>query len=226
MLNISVIVNSIAVIIGSVLGIFGGKKLSDNSKDILFKTIGLLTIGLGISLFLEYNNALVVLGSLAIGGLIGEYFKIEKQLGKLAGGDNQDPDFVKGFVTATVLFIAGPMTIVGSIKAGVQGNNEIIFLKSLMDGLSSIMLAASFGTGVLMSAVSVYLVQGFLVSFSGSLQFLQNEVYLGDFSGVGGLILLGLGIRLLKIKEIKVGNFFPALIISPFLTYIALLLAK
>jgi len=126
-----------------------------------------------------------------------------------------------GFITATLLFVAGPMTVIGSIKAGVEGNNEIIFLKSLMDGISSVMLAASFGTGVLFSAISVYVVQGGLVSLASFLSFLQQPSYLGDFSGTGGLMLLALGIRLLEIKEIKVGNFLPALIISPVLTFIS-----
>ena len=131
--------------------------------------------------------------------------------------------FVKGFITASVLFVAGPMTVIGSLKAGLSGENELIFIKSLMDGISSIMLAAAMGRGVLLSAGSVYIVQGSLVSLAGLLSFLQSPVYLGDFSGVGGLMLLGLGLRLLEIKEIRVGNFLPALIVSPILTWISTL---
>jgi len=202
------------------MGIFGGKWLSAKYRNVLFKVIGLLTIGLGIKMFFEYHNALVVLGSLAIGGILGETFELESKIGKLTGKDKSE-DFVTGFITATLLFVAGPMTVIGSIKAGVEGNNEIIFLKSLMDGISSVMLAASFGTGVLFSAISVYVVQGGLVSLASFLSFLQQPSYLGDFSGTGGLMLLALGIRLLEIKEIKVGNFLPALIISPVLTFIS-----
>ncbi|HNR80456.1 MAG TPA: DUF554 family protein, partial [Mesotoga infera] len=109
------------------------------------------------------------------------------------------------------------------LKAGLSGENELIFIKSLMDGISSIMLAAAMGRGVLLSAGSVYIVQGSLVSLAGLLSFLQSPVYLGDFSGVGGLMLLGLGLRLLEIKEIRVGNFLPALIVSPILTWISTL---
>ena len=220
MLNLSVIVNTIAVLVGSAMGIFGGKWLSAKYRNVLFKVIGLLTIGLGIKMFFEYHNALVVLGSLAIGGILGETFELESKIGKLTGKDKSE-DFVTGFITATLLFVAGRMTVIGSIKAGVEGNNEIIFLKSLMDGISSVMLAASFGTGVLFSAISVYVVQGGLVSLASFLSFLQQPSYLGDFSGTGGLMLLALGIRLLEIKEIKVGNFLPALIISPVLTFIS-----
>lgn len=220
MFSISVLVNTAAIIIGSILGVFSGKNLSDKYKDVLFKAIGLLTLGLGVKMFFDYHNAMVVLGSMVIGGLIGEWFDIEARIGRLTGKKN-DQLYVKGFITATVLFLAGPMTVIGSIQAGAQGNNEIIFIKSLMDGISSVMLAASFGTGVLLSAISVFVVQGTLVSLAGFLEFLQQPIYMRDFSGVGGLMLLGLGIRLLEIKEIKVGNFLPALGISPLLTYLA-----
>lgn len=220
MLNIAVIINTVAVLVGSTIGYFTGKKLPDRFRQVLFLAIGALTIGLGIKLFLDYNNALVVLGSLALGVVTGELLDIEKQIGRIAGRKNSE-DFVKGFITATVLFLAGPMTIIGSIKAGLEGNNEVIFIKSLMDGISSVMLAASFGAGVFLSAGSVYLVQGSLVTLAAYLSFLGGEAYIGDFSAVGGLILLMLGIRLMTIKEIRVGNFLPALVFSPVFTYLA-----
>ena len=223
MLNISVIVNTAAVIIGSLLGIFGGKLVGENYRKVFFNVIGLLTMGLGVKMFFDTSSVLVVLGSLIIGGALGEAFDIEEKIGRLAGKKSDDASFVKGFITASVLFVAGPMTVIGSLKAGLSGENELIFIKSLMDGISSVMLAAAMGRGVLLSAGAVYVVQGGLVTLAGVLSFLQGPVYLGDFSGVGGLMLLGLGIRLLEIKEIRVGNFLPALIISPVLTWISTL---
>ncbi|HNS66612.1 MAG TPA: DUF554 domain-containing protein [Mesotoga sp.] len=223
MLNISVIVNTLAVIAGSLLGIFGGKLVKESYRKVFFNVIGLLTIALGIEMFLDTSSVLVVLGSLIIGGAIGQALDIEEKIGKLTGKKSEDVNFVKGFITASVLFVAGPMTVIGSLKAGLSGENELIFIKSLMDGISSIMLAAAMGRGVLLSAGSVYIVQGSLVSLAGLLSFLQSPVYLGDFSGVGGLMLLGLGLRLLEIKEIRVGNFLPALIVSPVLTWISTL---
>ncbi len=223
MLNISVIVNTVAVIIGSLLGIFGGKLVGENYRKVFFNVIGLLTMGLGVKMFFDTSSVLVVLGSLIIGGALGEAFDIEEKIGRLAGKKSDDASFVKGFITASVLFVAGPMTVIGSLKAGLSGENELIFIKSLMDGISSVMLAAAMGRGVLLSAGAVYVVQGGLVTLAGVLSFLQGPVYLGDFSGVGGLMLLGLGIRLLEIKEIRVGNFLPALIISPVLTWISTL---
>jgi len=223
LLNISVIVNTLAVIAGSLLGIFGGKLVKESYRKVFFNVIGLLTIALGIEMFLDTSSVLVVLGSLIIGGAIGQALDIEEKIGKLTGKKSEDVNFVKGFITASVLFVAGPMTVIGSLKAGLSGENELIFIKSLMDGISSIMLAAAMGRGVLLSAGSVYIVQGSLVSLAGLLSFLQSPVYLGDFSGVGGLMLLGLGLRLLEIKEIRVGNFLPALIVSPVLTWISTL---
>ncbi|RLL86603.1 DUF554 domain-containing protein [Mesotoga sp. BH458_6_3_2_1] len=223
MLNISVIVNTVAVIVGSMLGLLGGKFVKERYRKVFFNVIGLLTMGLGLSMFLDTNSVLVVLGSLIVGGAIGEALDLEEKIGRLAGKKSDDANFVKGFITASVLFVAGPMTVIGSLKAGLSGENELIYIKSLMDGISSVMLSATLGKGVLLSAAAVYLVQGGLVSLAGVLSFLQDPLYLGDFSGVGGLMLLGLGIRLLEIKEIRVGNFLPALILSPILTWVSTL---
>jgi len=223
MLNISVIVNTVAVILGSMLGLLGGKFVKERYRKVFFNVIGLLTMGLGINMFLDTNSVLVVLGSLIVGGAIGEALDLEEKIGRLAGNKSDDANFVKGFITASVLFVAGPMTVIGSLKAGLSGENELIYIKSLMDGISSVMLSATLGKGVLLSAAAVFLVQGGLVSLAGVLSFLQDPLYLGDFSGIGGLMLLGLGIRLLEIKEIRVGNFLPALILSPILTWVSIL---
>jgi hypothetical protein len=219
MLNISVIVNTLAIIAGSILGILFGKIIKEKYKKLVFIAIGLLTIGLGIDLFLDATEILIVLFSMIVGGIIGETIDIEKQLGKLTAKKG-DANFVKGFVTSLVLFVVGPMTIIGSIQAGVANNNDLIFIKSLMDGISSIVFASTFGIGVVFSALGVYLIQGLLVTFASQLYFLQTEIYIGNLSAIGGLMMIALGLRLLEIKEIKVGNFLPALIIGPFLSFI------
>ena len=219
MLNISVIVNTLAIIAGSILGILFGKIIKEKYKKLVFIAIGLLTIGLGIDLFLDATEILIVLFSMIVGGIIGETIDIEKQLGKLTAKKG-DANFVKGFVTSLVLFVVGPMTIIGSIQAGVANNNDLIFIKSLMDGISSIVFASTFGIGVVFSALGVYLIQGLLVTFASQLYFLQTEIYIGNLSAIGGLMMIALGLRLLEIKEIKVGNFLPALIVGPFLSFI------
>ncbi len=223
MLNIAVIVNTLAVLLGSVLGTFIGNKLPENIRKILFSAVGLTTLIIGVDMGLEASNLIVVLVSLALGGVIGELLKIEQGLGKLANlveNSEGETPFVKGFITATVLFVIGPMTIIGCLNAGLIGDNSIIFLKSVLDGISAMVLASAYGTGVIFSTLSVYLIQGLIVSLAGMLSFLSNPYYLNDFTAVGGAMVIAVGIRLLEIKDIKVGNFLPSLIIVVLINYI------
>jgi len=221
MLNLAVIANTIAIVLGSAMGILSGKGITARFRNVLFQALGLLTLGLGIKMFFDYKSALIVLASLAAGGLIGEALKIEDRLARLADrlGPGEGANFARGFVVAVVLFVPGPMTVIGSLRAGLAGNGELLFVKSLMDGISAIMLAAAYGKGVLLSAVGVYLAEGLLVTFASSLAFLQEPRYLGDFSAVGGLMLLAIGIRMLELREIKAGNYLPALLIVPILSH-------
>jgi len=238
MLNLAVIINTLAVLAGSMLGTLSGKGITPRFRHVLFQALGLLTMGIGIKLFFDYKSALIVLASMALGGLIGEALKIEEWLSGLADrvSPGEGAGFARGFVIALVLFVPGPMTIIGSLRAGLMQTGmpatsfigwlragtasgaELLLIKSLMDFISSIMLAAVYGRGVLLSAVGVYVIEGLLVTFAGSLAFLQEPRFLGDFTGVGGLMLLAIGIRMLELREIKVGNFLPALIIAPVLS--------
>ena len=219
MLNPVVIINTMAVLAGSALGLLTGKGLTPRFRSVLFQAIGLLTIGLGLKMFLDYRNALIVLGSMAAGGLLGELLRIEDRLAQLAGRAGEGAHFTRGFVIALVLFVPGPMTVLGSLRAGLERNGELLLIKSLMDFISSIMLAAGYGKGVLLSAAGVWLCEGLLVTFAASLSFLQEPRYLSNFTAVGGLMLLAIGIRMLELREIKVGNYLPALLIAPLLSH-------
>jgi uncharacterized protein len=222
MFNFAVLVNTVAVLAGSVLGLLTGKGISERFRRVLFQAIGLLTIGLGVEMFLDAQNALIVLGSLALGGLLGEALRIEDRLASLADrvGPGQGADFARGFVMASTLFLTGPMTVIGSIQAGLENNGQLLLIKSLMDGIAGMMLAATYGVGVLLSAVAVWIVQGLLVTFASSLSFLQDVQYLGDFTAVGGLMVIGIGVRMLELRDIKVGNYLPALVVSPLLSFL------
>ncbi len=216
MLNLSVIVNAAAVLIGALLGMAIGKKIRASFRELSFTIIGAVTLLMGVQMGLETNNMMVVLISLVLGGAIGQTLRIEERIGSLVerfekkDGENR---VVKGFITATLLFVAGPMTILGCFQAGVSNNYSIIFLKSALDGISALLLGSLYGLGVLLTAVSVYLIQGLLVSFSSLLTFLTQPEYLNDFTGVGGVLLVTIGLRMMGIKEIKVGNLLPALLI-------------
>ena len=221
-----VLVNTIAVIFGGFFGTFIGNKLTDNIRKILFQSVGLTTIFIGINMGLEANDLIVVLISLAIGGVIGEFLKIEDRIGKIANKIEKsegETKFVKGFITATVLFVIGPMTILGSLNAGISNDNSVLFLKSMLDGISSIILSSVYGVGVIFSALSVWVVQGLLVVGSRQLQFLSQEIYLNDFTAVGGAMIVAISLRLMDIKDIKVGNFLPALVVVIFANYIKMM---
>ncbi|HEU23789.1 MAG: DUF554 domain-containing protein [Mesoaciditoga sp.] len=225
MLSLGVIVNTLTVIGGTLIGIPLGNKLKEKHKSVFFTSIGILTILIGVSMGLKTENFLVVLGSLVIGGLIGEIAGIEDKISNLSKRFSKgDSNFSTGFISTTVLFVVGPMTILGCVNSGLTGNNEILYVKSIMDGISSIAFASVYGIGVLMSAGSVFVIEGGLALLASIFQFLTLPAYLNDFTGTGGAMMLMIGLRILNVKEIKVGNFLPALIISPLIDFFILLL--
>ncbi len=226
MFSIGVLVNTLTVITGTLIGLPLGEKLSEKYKSIFFISIGILTLLIGASMGLKSSNFLVVLGSLVIGGIIGELLGIENKISSLAGrfSKKKDSNFATGFVSTTVLFVVGPMTILGCVNSGLNDNNEILYVKSIMDGISSVAFASVYGIGVLASAGSVFIIEGSIALFASSLQFLTIPAYLNDFTGTGGAMMIMIGIRILNLKDIKVGNFLPALIIAPLLDFVSLLI--
>lgn len=225
-IHISVFVNSLTVAVGSSIGMLLGKSIPDKLRMVLFQAVGLTTIGIGIKMSLETSNFIVVLISLALGVLVGELLRIEDgiaSIGKISKDSNR---FAKGFVTATTLFLVGPMTIVGSVRAGLIKDGTLIYIKSVLDFISSIILASLYGISVLVTSLAVLLIQGLLVLFSSQFVFLTDKAYLANFTGVGGLIVVAIGIRLLEIKDIRVGNFLPALIFTPVVDFFARMMTK
>lgn len=215
-------VNAVAVVLGSSIGFFFRKGISERYKKVLFIAVGLSTIGIGSKMILGANNFLIVLFSMVLGGVIGEFFNIEGKL-KAIGDNIKEGDFSTGFVTSSLLFLVGPMTIVGSITAGLKGDGSLIYTKSLLDFVSSIVLSSTYGLGVMLSAVSVLVVQGGITLFAGLLTFLTDPMYLNDLVAAGGLMVFGIGLRILEIKDTKVGNYLPALLVSPMLTFLTTL---
>nr|WP_255362976.1 MULTISPECIES: DUF554 domain-containing protein [Thermosipho] len=211
--------NTISIVIGSLIGIFIKKGVPKNIQNILFYAVGLSTIGLSLTMILKTNNFLIVLSSLAIGGIIGELINIEGKLKKI-GDTIKEGDFSTGFVTSSLLFLVGPLTIIGSITAGLTNDGSLIYMKSLLDGISSIVLSSIYGLGVLLSGFSVLVIQGLLVIFSSKLSFLTTPAYLNDLIAAGGVMVLGIGLKILEIKDTRVGNFLPALLICPLLVFL------
>ncbi len=235
MFHYATIVNTVAVILGSLLGIFFGKVIPERVRKTMFTSVGLITLGIGTAMVVrpmideEMSKAgrpdfLLILFSLLVGGIIGEIFDIEGALERLAGKVGKGKGFATGFVSASLLFTVGPMTIVGCLNIGLQNDASLILVKSLMDFISSSILASLYGLGVLFSSIWVLLFQGILVSLAKYLEFLSTPVYLGDMTALGGLLVLAIGIRILELKEVKVGNFLPAIVFIPIFDYIAKLL--
>ncbi|KPK98784.1 MAG: hypothetical protein AMJ90_09830 [candidate division Zixibacteria bacterium SM23_73_2] len=213
------LLNTATVIIGSLLGLLIGKRFSEKLNTMVMHALGLATLLIGAKMAFKTENILIVIGSLAIGGILGEILRIEDGLERLGQFiksklKSQSGNFVLGFVTSSLVFCVGPMTIVGSIKDGISGDASILYAKSILDGFASIAFASTLGIGVIFSALTVLIFQGSLTLLGAQLSFLMEPQILNELSATGGLIIVGIGFNLLGIKKIRVGNFLPALVIS------------
>jgi uncharacterized membrane protein YqgA involved in biofilm formation len=211
------LVNTATVIIGSLIGLAIGSRFTEKIKTIVLQALGLCTLLIGMKMAFKTDNILLVIGSLALGGIVGELLKIEDGLEKIgemikSKVKSESGTFVLGFVTASLVFCVGPMTIVGSIQDGISGNADTLYAKSLLDGFASIAFASSLGVGVFFSFLTVLIFQGALTILGSQLTFLVEPGILNELTATGGLMILGIGFYLLDIKRIKVGNFLPALV--------------
>lgn len=214
------IVNFIAIVMGGLVGGFFSKAFPEKLRNTVIQGVGLTVIIIGLQMAIKTNNVLIVIASLALGGLIGESVDIEarlNQFGKFlesklaAKGEGQ---FTKAFVTSSLVYCVGAMAIVGALEDGLRGNHSILFAKAALDGITAIIFASSMGLGVVLSAVPVFLYQGSIALFAGLLQGILSESVVLEMSAVGGLLIFGIGINMLGIKEIKVGNLLPGIFIS------------
>jgi len=219
------IVNAISIILGSLIGIFFGRALPEKMKDTVIQGIALSVLLIGGSMALQTKNPLIVIASLVVGGIIGEWIDIElrlQQLGnwferKAARQDNKG-NFSKAFVTTSLIYCVGAMAIMGSLESGLKGNHSILYAKSMLDGISAIVFASSMGIGVMASAIPVFLYQGAITLAAGLLQGVLSGNVVAEMSATGGLLIVGIGINILAIKEIKVGNLLPGIFLSIFFT--------
>ncbi len=227
---IGVIVNTALVVVGGCLGLLFKKSIPDTIKQTILIGLGLFTCILGVKMGLEMQEPFIVVLSIVAGGAIGQILKIEEGIELLGDriraltGSREQTSFAQGFVFASLLFCVGPMTILGCMQAGIERDPELLFVKAIMDGVSALILASTLGFGVLCSAVTVLLLQGALVLLSRQFIFLTQPMYLNDFTGVGGIIIFGIGIKLLGLKQLKAGNFLPALVLIVLFTFLVTLI--
>jgi uncharacterized membrane protein YqgA involved in biofilm formation len=237
------VVNVAAVLLGSAIGLVLGHRFPERTSGLVVQAMGLFTLVLGGNAIADgMSDALsaevgpqavylVVLGALLIGGIIGSLLRLESRMdagaewlcGKIAKKADKGK-FVEGMVTAALIFCVGPLSILGSISDGLSRGNEQLVVKSVMDGFSSIAFASSMGIGVMASVIPLALYQGALTLLGMGLGDFLSIGQIDSLGATGGVVLLGLGIRLIGIKRIPVGDLLPALAVAPLLTWLVALL--
>lgn len=222
--------NIATVLIGGVIGLIFGARIPEKLKATVIAGMGLFTAAMGLQMFLKTENPLIVLGALLIGTLLGEWWKIEdglQNLGKVLeqrfskADDDGSNKFVRGFLTASLLFCVGPMTILGSIQDGLTGDYNLLAVKSVLDGFAALAFTSTLGVGVMFSTIIILVYQGGISLLAAQLNAIVTTSMMNELTATGGVILLGLAISsLLEIKKIRVGNMLPGLLIAPVIVWV------
>lgn len=220
------ITNAAAIVAGGVLGVMLRRGIPDPIKETVMQGLGLSVLLIGVQMALKTGNVLLMVISLVVGGAVGQAIDIEKYLAALgarleaAFGGGQG-GFSRAFVTASLVYCVGAMAIVGSIEDGLNGNPSILFAKSALDGVSAVIFSSTMGPGVILSAVPVFLYQGTVTLLAESFKSLFTEVIIRELTATGGLLIVGIGINVLGLKEIRVGNLLPSLVVVVLLSLAA-----
>ncbi len=218
------IVNSLAIIVGAILGISLKNGIKEDYKNTIMDGIGLCVLIIGIMGGIESENIVLIISSIVLGSLIGEIIGIENKLDKLGNkmegyfGKN-DSNFSKGFVTGSLVYCIGAMAIVGALESGLSGNHQTLFAKSTLDGISAIIFSSTLGIGVAFSAIPVFIYQGIITLLANFVKDILTPEVIREMSSVGGILIAAIGINILGIKKIKVGNMLPAIFI-PIIYYV------
>lgn len=217
-LPIGSMVNALAVVVGSLIGLGFGSFLPERIKKIIFQVIGLFTLVLGAKMSLATNQFLVLLISLVLGAIIGEALNIEKGLERISNSlkgkfKSKNELFSEGLITAFLLYCIGSMTFVGAIEEGINGDRTLLYTKSLMDGITSILLASSLGAGVLISAIPLLIFQSLLTWGAFYFEAYLPVEMITELSAVGGVLIIAISLNILQIQKIKVSNLLPALFV-------------
>lgn len=218
------LINAFTVLIGGTLGTFLGHRFPQRMQETVFASLGLFTLAIGLNNSLATGNPLIVLGSLLLGALAGEALQLEAKLERFGqwlqrrlsqGQTGSGARFVEAFVTASIVFCVGPLTIQGAIEDGLRGDYTLLAIKALLDGFAALAFAATMGAGVLASIIVILGFQGgiSLLASLGADVFTPDMI--AEMTAVGGVVLLSIGLRLLQVKQIRSANLLPALFIAP-----------
>lgn len=225
---LGVIINAAAVIVGSLIGLIFKNKISEKLNKVVMIGLGICIVYIGIKGSLNGENELIAISSIVLGVITGTILKIDENVNNLAKRienkfkkNPKDNSLSEGMVTATLLFCIGAMTVTGSIDAGLTGDNSILITKAILDFISSIMLAASLGRGVMLSSISIFVIEGSLVLLSTFIAPYINDSAINEITCVGSLLIILIGTNLMGITKVKVADFLPAIIYAPIIYYLS-----
>lgn len=223
-------INVLAILAGGAMGCLLGGKLPERLRQTVMAGVGLFTLAYSLQMFMKTHNALIVVGSIVLGALLGEWWGIEMGLEKLGAflelrftgvESTAGSRFLKGFLSTSLIVCIGPVAILGSIQDGLTGNVELLAVKSVLDFFIALTFASTFGVGVLFSALPILVYQGGITLLAGQVQTFITDVMMDELTATGGVILMGVAISgMLEIKRIRSGNFLPALFIAPLIVWI------
>lgn len=219
------LVNAVAILLGTFLGMT--LKFKTEIRTTIMQGLGLATIIIGIKMGLAHQNILIPIASLVIGGFLGESLKIDARLADLGNliarkqdNNGETSQFTQGFVTTTLVYCIGAMAVIGALEGGLQGSHDTLYAKSMLDGVSAIFFASSFGIGVGFSAVAVFLYQGIIALFANLLEPLFHASAIAEMTATGGMLIVGISLNILGITKISVGNLLPSLLIAVLLSMV------
>jgi uncharacterized membrane protein YqgA involved in biofilm formation len=217
------IVNIIAVVIGALLGRYLGHLIPERMRRTIIYGLGLAVLLIGMQLALQSNQPLIVIGSLLLGGIVGEVLGIEARLEgfgrRLQDRFRDAGNVAEAFVTASLLYCIGAMAIMGSIQDGLGETPSILYAKSALDGIASVALTSTLGIGVIFSAIPLLIYQGSITLTAGWVQGLLTEPVIAEMNSVGGLLILAIGLDVLGIKKLPIGNLLPGIFVAPVLVW-------
>jgi uncharacterized protein len=218
------LLNALTVLVGGLLGTVLGDRLPERLRENVVRGVGLFTLAMGTKFAIDTSNLLYMLGSILLGGVIGSLWGVDRRLNDLgaalqrrfaAGGGGGT--VAEAFVTASIVFCVGPLTFLGSIQNGLTGDASLLAIKSVLDGFTAIALAATLGWGVLLTIPLILVYQGGLAIGASVFSGLLSDLQLREMSAVGGLLIIGVGLRLLSIRDVKVADYLPAILVAPLL---------
>lgn len=212
------IVNAIAILVGSLIGLLFSKGIKESYQDALMSGIALVVFVIGLQGALETNNMILVIASIVIGTFLGEIINIERKLNQL--GDflerkvgKEDSNISTAFVSASLIYCIGAMAIVGALESGISANHDTLYAKSMLDGISSILFAATLGVGVMFSSFAVFVYQGSITLLASLLSPLFTQALIQEISAIGGILIMAIALNMMEIKKIRIGNMLPAIFV-------------